>query len=115
MSTEQHPPTVQVLDQALRDAGTGGGNRRWLLERAALGAAGAAGVAATGALDPAPALARRRRHSTIDAFGTVAVTTEALTVTLLAELLRRVKLNSSVPGAVKSVFEGAYAAEVDHF
>jgi hypothetical protein len=111
MSNQQHPPTVQVLDQALREAGTSGGNRRWLLERAAVGAAG---VAAVGALDTAPALAKRR-HSTIHAFGTVAVTTEALTVTLLTELLRRVNLSSSVPAAVKSVFEGAYAAEVDHF
>lgn len=111
MSNQQHPPTVQVLDQALRKAGTTGGNRRWLLERAALGAAG---VAAAGALDPAAALAKPG-HNSIDAFGTVAVTTEALTVTLLTELLRRVNLNPSVPAAVKAVFEGAYAAEVDHF
>ncbi len=111
MSNQQHPPTVQVLDQTLRDCGTSGGNRRWLLERAALGAAG---VAAAGALDPAAALAKPS-NSTINSFGTVAVTTEALTVTLLTELLRRVNLNSSVPAGVKSVFEGAYAAEVDHF
>ena len=43
------------------------------------------------------------------------MTTEAFTVTLLSELLRRVNLSSSVPAAVQSVFEGAYAAEVDHF
>ena len=43
------------------------------------------------------------------------MTTEALTVTLLTELLRRVSHNASVPAGVKSVFEGAYAAEVDHF
>ena len=111
MSDQSHPSTVEVLDRALKEAGTEGGNRRWLLERAALGAAG---VAAAGALDPATALARRG-HNSIAEFGTVAVTTEALTVTLLTELLRRVNLNPSVPAAVKSVFEGAYAAEVDHF
>ena len=111
MPDQSHPSTVEVLDQTLRDAGTEGGNRRWLLERAAIGAAG---VTAVAALDPAAALARPR-GSSIAEFGTVAVTTEALTVTLLAELLRRVNLNPSVPAAVKSVFEGAYAAEVDHF
>jgi hypothetical protein len=111
MNDQPQPSTVEVLDHALKEAGTSGGNRRWLLERAALGSAG---VAAVGALDPATALAGRRNNS-IAEFGTVAVTTEALTVTLLTELLRRVNLSSSVPAAVKSVFEGAYAAEVDHF
>ena len=42
------------------------------------------------------------------------MTTEALTVTLLTKLLSRVNLSSSVPAAVKAVFEGAYAAELDH-
>jgi hypothetical protein len=37
-----------------------------------------------------------------------------LTVTLLPELLRRVSLHSEVPQGVVSVFEGAYAAELDH-
>ena len=111
MPDQSHPSTVEVLDQTLTDAGTEGGNRRWLLERAAVGAASLTAVAALG---PAAALAGPR-GSSIAEFGTVAVTTEALTVTLLAELLRRVNLNPSVPAAVKSVFEGAYAAEVDHF
>ena len=112
MHEQPQPPTVDVLDHALKEAGTSGGNRRWLLERAAVGAAG---VAAVGALDPTTAMARRGGRNSINEFGTVAVTTEAFTVTLLTELLRRVNLSSSVPAAVKSVFEGAYAAEVDHF
>ena len=38
-------------------------------------------------------------------------------MTLLTELLRRVNLasTSTVPAAVRAVFEGAYAAELDHF
>jgi hypothetical protein len=81
------------------------------LERAAVGAAG---IAAVGALDPADAALAKGGHSSINAFGAVAVTTEALTVTLLTEVLRRANLNS-VPAGDLAVFEGAYAAEVDHF
>jgi len=117
MSTESWPPSEQVLDRALRDSGADAGTRRWLLERAAVGAAG---LATGAALAPAAdAFARPGRGSgsaaSIRSFGAVAVTTEALTVTLLTELLRRVNLSSSVPAGVKAVFEGAYAAELDHF
>ena len=75
---------------------------------------GAAGVAVGRALDPAGAALARGGHGSINAFGTVAVTTEALTVTLLTEVLRRAHLNM-VPAGDPAVFEGAYAAEVDHF
>jgi len=102
---------VRTLEDALRQAGSPRGTRRWLLERAAVGAAG---VAAGGALAPAGAALARDRHSSISSFGTVAVTTEALTVTLLTEVLRRANRNS-VPAGDLAVFEGAYAAEVDHF
>jgi len=119
MSFESPPPSDQVVDRALRDSGADAGTRRWLLERAAVGAAGVAAGAALGPAAQALATpANRSRNASaasIHSFGTVAVTTEALTVTLLTELLRRVNLSSSVPAAVKSVFEGAYAAEVDHF
>jgi hypothetical protein len=72
------------------------------LERAVIGAAG---IATASALTPGTdALADGRRDhggeghgSSIHAFGKVAVTTEALTVTLLTELLRRVNLTSNVP------------------
>jgi len=99
------------LEDALRRAGTPRGTRRWLLERTAVGAAG---VAAGSALDPAGVALAKGGHGSITAFGTVAVTTEALTVTLLTEVLRRANLNS-VPAGDLAVFEGAYAAEVDHF
>jgi hypothetical protein len=111
MPNDAHPATVDTLDHSLRDAGTSTRTRRWLLERAAVGAAG---VTAVAALDPvAGALAKGGRNA-IEAFGTVAVTTEALTVTLLTELLRRVNHHPEVPAGDKAVFEGAYAAEVDH-
>ena len=114
MPDELRPSPVDVLDRTLRDSDTPGRTRRWLLERAALGAAG---VAAGGALAPADDALANNAHGngSIQSFGTVAVTTEALTVTLLTELLRRVNLSSSVPAAVKVVFEGAYAAELDHW
>jgi hypothetical protein len=118
MTDESHPSTVQVLDHALRASDTPGQTRRWLLERAA---AGAAGVAAGSALAPSVAFAHGGNGgggggAAIGEFGRVAVTTEALTVILLTELLRRVNLSSSTSvAAVKPVFEGAYAAELDHF
>ncbi|HET6864371.1 MAG TPA: hypothetical protein VFH80_00530, partial [Solirubrobacteraceae bacterium] len=53
--------TVDTLDRALRDASTPTRTRRWLLERAAMGAAG---VAAASAVIPAgEALARSHRDS----------------------------------------------------
>lgn len=113
MHDQPPPPTGETLERALKKTGTPSGTRRWLLERAAIGTAG---VAAFGALDPAPSALASGDHIGVKTFGTVAVTTEALTVTLLSELLRRVNANSgSVPAGVKAVFEGAYAAEVDHF
>ena len=45
-----------------------------------------------------------------------ASTTEALTVTILTELLRRANVNSSaVPTTVAVIFDGVYAAELDHW
>lgn len=112
MHDQSPPPSTQMLERALKKADTPLGTRRWLLERAAIGTAG---VAAFGALGPVSGALASEHHGPIHEFGTVAVTTEALTVTLLTELLRRVNLHSSVPAGVKAVFEGAYAAEVDHF
>jgi hypothetical protein len=104
--------SVETLDRALRDSSTPVRTRRWLLERAAVGAAG---VTAAGlALPTVDALAQGGRDS-IQEFGRFASTTEALTVTLLTELLRRVRLHPEVPAGVAVVFEGAYAAELDHW
>lgn len=112
MPDQSHHPPVDVLDRALQDASTDGRTRRWLLERVAVGTAG---VAAAATLGPVTDALAHGGHGSIPAFGRVAVTTEALTVTLLTELLRRVSFHSEVPAGVKAVFEGAYAAEVDHF
>ncbi len=110
------PAAVGTLEHALKRAGTPTGTRRWLLERAALGAAGVTATSALAPVSPAVAKGAAGHAAPIAQFGAVAVTTEALTVTLLTELLRRVRANSSaVPANVKAVFEGAYAAEVDHY
>lgn len=111
MSDHDDPHTVQTLDDALRGAEVTERTRRWLLERAAVGAAG---VAAGAALGPVSSAAASVGDSSLRAFGRVAVTTEALTVVLLSELLRRVDHHPEVPTAAKAVIGGAYAAEVDH-
>lgn len=104
--------SLDVLDGALRDASAPTHTRRWLLERAALGAGA---LTAGGAVIPtADALAATGPDS-IATFGAFAATSEALTVTLLTELLRRVSLHPEVPSGVVAVFEGAYAAELDHW
>jgi hypothetical protein len=113
MSDDPRFANLDVVDRTLRDAAAPTHTRRRLLERAAVGAAG---LAAAGALEPVAVASARPRERSIRAFGEVASTTEALTVVLLTELLRRVGENAAaVPDPVKAVFEGAYAAEVDHF
>lgn len=53
-------------------------------------------------------------HDSIDDWGVFASTTEALTVTLLTELVRRASVNS-VPSSVSVILDGVYAAELDHW
>ena len=119
MSQTQSGPTgagtgrvVDTLDRALRDASTRTGTRRWLLGRAAIGAAGVA--AASAAIPAGDALADSRPCDSIKEWGTFASTTEALTVTITNELVRRASLNS-VPSSVSVIFDGVYAAELDHW
>lgn len=108
---------TRMLEDGLRSAGSPRRTRRWLLERAA---AGGFGLAVGGALGSAGAAfagdghGSRHAFGSISRFGKVAVTTEALSVTLLTEVLRRANLNAVGAGNL-AVFEGAYAAEVDHF
>ena len=103
MSEQGDPRAVQAVDRALKEAGTGGRTRRWLLERTAVGVAGVGSVVAFAP----PADAAARAGGAIRELGTVAVTTEGLTVTLLSELLRRVNANpGKQPAAVQAVFEG---------
>ena len=116
MSDRSSSSFADALNRALRDASTPKGTRRWLLERAALGAAG---ITAASMIVPAgEALADAHHdskpHDSIDEWGAFASTTEALTVTILTELVRRASLNS-VPGAVSAIVDGVYAAELDHW
>jgi hypothetical protein len=118
VSDDPYSSQVDVLDRALRDASTPTGTRRWLLERAAFGAAG---VTAASAIIPAgDALAHTRHHhsshnQSIREWGVFASTTEALTVTILTELLRRTSLHPEVPSEVSVTFDAVYAAELDHW
>src|SRR5262245_9469292 len=54
------------------------------------------------------------RPEAVDEWGEFASTTEALTVTLLTEVLRRASLDS-VPSSVSVILDGVYAAELDHW
>ena len=112
MSDSLSSSSVDVLDRALRDASTPKHTRRSLIERAALGVGG---VTVAGVALPAADASAAGGHDSIQEFGVFASTTEAFTVTLLTELLRRVSLHPEVPSGVKAVFEGAYAAELDHW
>jgi hypothetical protein len=107
---------ADALNCALGDASTPKRTRRWLLERAALGAAG---ITAASVLIPGDALASvhdddAKPHDSVREWGVFATTTEALTLTILTELLRRASVNS-VPSQVSAIFDGVYAAELDHW
>ena len=107
-------PSVKVLDCVLHDTPTPSRTRRWLLKRAAVGAAGVA--AASAGIPAGTALADNRGHRhTINDWGVFTSTTEALTVTILVELLRRTSLHPEVPSGVSTIFDGVYAAELDHW
>jgi hypothetical protein len=101
-----------MLDRVLRDTSTPTGTRRWLLERAALGAAG---VIAASAAIPAASAGTDAGHDSIHEVGVFTSTTEALTVTILTELLRRKNLHPEVPREVSVIFDAVYAAELDHW
>jgi hypothetical protein len=106
---------VEALDRALRDTSTPTRTRRWLLGRAAVGTAG---VAAASVI-PTNALAETRqtetRQNSTHDVGVFMSTTEALTVTIVTELLRRTSLHPEVPSNVSEIFDAIYAAELDHW
>ena len=116
-----HSPSsfIEVLDRVLRDTSAPTGARRRLLQRAVVGAAGVA--AASAGILVASALADDRPHGpsngdgSIDDWGVFTSTTEALTVTILDELLRRTSLHPEVPSEVSLTFDAVYAAELDHW
>ena len=116
MSDHPSSSSADAFGRALRSVSTSKGTRRWLLERAAIGVAG---ITAASVIVPAgDAFADTRRdskpHDSIEEWGEFASTTEALTVTILTELVRRASVNS-VPSGVSVIFDGVYAAELDHW
>ena len=119
MSRYSPSSSIEVLDRVLRDTSAPTGARRRLLQRAVVGAAGVA--AASAGILASSALADDRPHgpsngdSSIDDWGVFASTTEALTVTILTELLRRTSLHPEVPSEVSVTFDAVYAAELDHW
>jgi len=54
-------------------------------------------------------------HDTIDEWGVFASTSEALTLTILTELVRRGREHPELPRAVAAIVGGVYAAELDHW
>jgi hypothetical protein len=58
--------------------------------------------------------AETRQESAHDV-GVFTSTTEALTVTILTELLRRTRMHPEVPSNVSTIFDAIYAAELDHW
>jgi hypothetical protein len=108
--------STEAPDRGTRGASAPKGTRRWLLRRTAVGAAGitAAGALVPGAQALTDAGHDSKPHDSIDEWGVFASTTEALTVTILTELVRRASLNS-VPSSVSVIFDGVYAAELDHW
>jgi len=113
-----HSPSssIELLDRVLHDTSATTGTGRWLLQRAAVGAAGVA--AASAGVFAFSALADDRPSNgdgSIDDWGVFTSTTEALTVTILDELLRRTKLHPEVPNEVSRTFDAVYAAELDHW
>ncbi len=101
-----------MLDRVLRDTSTPTGTRRWLLGRAAVGAAG---VIAASAAIPAASAGTDAGPDSVHEVGVFTSTTEALTVTILTELLRRTSLHPEVPRDVSVIFDAVYAAELDHW
>src|SRR5262249_3985694 len=107
---------VDAISRALRDASTSKRTRRWLLERTALGAVG---IAAAGAVVRAGDAQTDAHHEpkppdSVEKWGAFASTTEALTVTILTELVRRAGVNR-VPSSVSAIVDGVYAAELAHW
>jgi hypothetical protein len=111
--------SIEVLDRVLRDTSILTDTRRWLLQRAAVGAAGvaaaSAGIFATSALAGDRPDRPSNGEGPIDDWGVFTSTTEALTVTILTELLRRTSLHPEVPSEVSVTFDAVYAAELDHW
>lgn len=104
---------LDLVDNVLRDTNTPSQTRRWLLKRAAAGAAVAGSV---GLLDPvASAFARTGRAASSDSpqkIGVTAATAEAFAVTYLGAVLQ--KTRGTLPKDVHAVLAAAQFEEFKH-
>ena len=106
LSAEEAQTIENVVNEAVPSATT----RRAILQRAAIGAAGAT---ALGGLGPAAALAKSHGHDSVKKVGVTAITAEALAVTYLTEVVRR--FGSQVSTSTAHVIEAANAEEQAHY
>lgn len=104
---------LDLIDNVLRDTNTSSQTRRWLLKRAAAGAAAASAVSM---LDPvASAFARAGSAAAADTprkIGVTAATAEAFAVTYLGAVLE--KTRGSLPRDVHDVLAAAQFEEFKH-
>lgn len=104
---------LDLIDNVLRDTNTPSQTRRWLIKRAA---AGAAAASAVGMLDPvASAFARTGSSSASDSpqkIGVTAATAEAFAVTYLGAVLE--KTRGQLPADVHAVIAAAQFEEFRH-
>jgi hypothetical protein len=56
-----------------------------------------------------------KRQDPIEEVGVFTSTTEALSLTILTELLRRTSVHPEVPSDVSVTFDAVYGAELDHW
>jgi hypothetical protein len=56
-----------------------------------------------------------KRQDSVEDVGVFTSTTEAASLTILTELLRRTSLHPEVPSDVSATFDAVYAAELDHW
>ena len=116
MSRYSPSSSIEVLDRVLHDTSAPTSARRRLLQRVAVGvAAASAGILASSALADDSPHGPSKGDGSIDDWGVFTSTTEALTVTILDELLRRTSLHPEVPSEVSLTFDAVYAAELDHW
>ena len=60
-------------------------------------------------------MSAEKRQDSVEDVGLFTSTTEALSLTILTELLRRKSLHSEVPSEASTTFDAVYAAELDHW
>jgi hypothetical protein len=100
---------AQVVENVLTDAGVSGHTRRRLIQKAAIGAAGAGALSQLGI---GSALAAGDSPTTV---GTVAVTAEALAVTYLHRVLEVNEGAHAFNSTVVDILRAAGSAELDHY